>query len=131
MTETTTAAHATGAPHGERTIARLWRDGLAARRSNPAYLVEGVDGWREVTWADADARISAYANGFLARGIGKGDAVAILAQTSLDWVLVDFALAQVGAVVVPIYANSSTPDVAYLLGHSDAAGIVCEDSEQR
>ncbi|HET7743301.1 MAG TPA: long-chain fatty acid--CoA ligase [Gaiellaceae bacterium] len=131
MTETTTAAPGTGVPHAQRTIARLWRDGIAARRSNPAYLVEGENGWREVSWADADERIREYANGFLARGIGKSDAVAILAQTSLDWVFLDFALAHVGAVVIPIYASSSTRDVAYLLGHSDAVGIVCEDAGQR
>jgi long-chain acyl-CoA synthetase len=131
MTETTTAAPGTGAPHGERTIARLWRDGAAARRSNPAYLVEGHDGWREVSWADADERIREYANGLLARGIGRGDAFAILAPTSLDWAFVDFALAHVGAVVIPVYANSSTHDVAYLLRHSDAVGIVCENAEQR
>jgi long-chain acyl-CoA synthetase len=131
MTETTTAAPVTGTPHGERTIARLWRDGAAAGRSSPAYLVESEDGWREVSWPDADERIREYANGFLARGIGKGDAVGILAQTSLDWVLVDFALAQVGAIVIPIYASSSTHDVAYLLGHADAVGIVCENAEQR
>ena len=131
MTETTTAAPATGASHDERTIARLWRDGVAARRSNPAYLVESEGSWREVSWAAADDRIREYANGFLARGIRKGDAVAILAQTSLDWVLVDFALAQIGAVVIPIYASSSPLDVAYLLGHSDAVAIVCEDAEQR
>jgi long-chain acyl-CoA synthetase len=131
MTETTTAAPTTGAPHGERTIARLWRDGLAEKRSSPAYLVESEGGWRGVSWAEADERIRAYANGFLARGIAKGEAVAILAQTSLDWVLVDFALAQIGAVVIPIYANSSDHDVAYLLGHSDAIAIVCEDAEQR
>ncbi len=131
MTETTTAAPATGAPHGERTIARLWRDGAAARRSNPAYLVEAEGSWREVSWADADECIREYANGFLALGVAKGDAFAILAQTSLDWVLVDFALAHVGAIVIPVYANSSTHDVAYLLGHSDAIGVVCEDDDQR
>jgi long-chain acyl-CoA synthetase len=131
MTETTAEASATGIPSGERTIARLWRDGVAAGRSRPAYLVEADEGWRDVSWADADGRIRDYANGFLARGIGKGDAFAILAQTSLDWALLDFALAQVGAVVIPIYANSSAADIGYLLGHSDAVGIVCEDGAQR
>src|SRR5439155_5096347 len=109
----------------------LWRDGVAAGRSRPAYLVESDEGWREVSWTDADRRVRDYANGLLARGIGKGDAVAILAQTSLEWALVDFALAQVGAVVIPIYANSSAADVGYLLGHSDAVGIVYDDEAQR
>ena len=131
MTETARAS-ATKQPLGERrTIARLWRDAIAADRSKPAYLVEDEgEGWREVSWQDADELVRAYANGLLARGVGKGDAFAILAQNSLDWPLVDFALAQIGAISVPIYANSSPKDVAYLLEHSEAIGIVCEDAEQ-
>jgi len=92
--------------------------------------VEGEDGWRDVSWQDANERASAYANGLLARGVGKGDAFAILARNTLDWALVDFALAQIGAVGVPVYASSSAPDVGYLLSHSEAVGILCEDAEQ-
>ena len=60
----------------------------------------------------------------------KGDNVALLARNSLDWALVDFALAHIGAVGVPVYASSSARDVGYLLAHSEAVGIVCEDAEQ-
>ncbi len=96
------------------------------------YLIESEDGsgWREVSWSDADELVRAYANGLLARGVSKGDAFAILAQNSLDWALLDFALAQIGAVGVPVYANNSARDVGYLLAHSDAVGIVCEDAAQ-
>jgi long-chain acyl-CoA synthetase len=131
MTETTAAAAATDAPLGGRTIARLWRDGVAARRPRPAYLIEAEGGWQEVAWEDADEQIRAYANGLLADGVAKGDAFAILAQTSLDWALLDFALAQIGAVVVPIYASSASSDIAYLLRHSEAVGVACGDAELR
>ena len=73
----------------------------------------------------------ARANGFLARGLRKGDAYAILAGTTLDWALTDFALAHVGAVTAPIYATSSQHDVAYVLEHSGAVGVLCEDDDQR
>ena len=131
MTETTASTLETGAPGGARTIARLWRDGVAAARPRPAYLVEADGGWAEVSWSEAGERVREYANGFLARGVRKGETFAILAQTCLDWALVDFALAQIGAVVVPIYASSSAPDVGYLLAHSEAVGVVCEDPGQR
>jgi long-chain acyl-CoA synthetase len=131
VTETAPATARAIPPGSRRTIARLWRDAVAADHSTPAYLVEDDgEGWREVSWGDADELVRAYANGLLARGVGKGDAFAILAQNSLDWALVDFALAQIGAVGIPVYANSSPRDVAYLLEHSEAVGIVCEDAEQ-
>jgi long-chain acyl-CoA synthetase len=130
VTETISASRETEAPAGRRTIARLWRDAVAAPHRGPAYLVESDEGWSEVSWDDADDRVRAYANGFLARGVRKGDNVALLARNSLDWALVDFALAQIGAVGVPVYASSSPRDVGYLLAHSEAVAIVCEDATQ-
>ena len=130
MTETASASRATGADARHRTIAQLWRDAVAAARPGPAYLVESDEGWSEVSWSEADELVRAYANGFLARGVGKGDNVALLARNSLDWALVDFALAQIGAVGVPVYASSSPRDVGYLLAHSEAVAIVCDDAAQ-
>jgi len=130
VTETAPATRTTKPVGERRTIARLWRDAVAAGRQNPAYLVEHEGGWRDVSWSEADERIRDYANGFFARGVRKGEAVGLLAQNSLDWALLDFALAQIGAVVVPIYASSSEGDVGYLLAHSEAVGVVCEDATQ-
>lgn len=131
MTETATAARTSDSPAARRTIARLWRDAVAAGHPGPAYLVETANGWREVSWQEADGRVRAYANGLLALGVRRGDAFAILARNSLDWGLMDFALAQIGAVTVPVYASSSPHDVGYVVGHSESVGIVCEDEQQR
>jgi long-chain acyl-CoA synthetase len=115
----------------ERTIARLWADAVAAGRSSPAYLQQHGDHWHEIGWPEAAERVERMANGLLARGVGKGDAVGILAGTTLEWALFDFALAHVGAIGTPIYANSSPADVAYILGHSEAVLVLCEDEAQR
>jgi long-chain acyl-CoA synthetase len=115
---------------GERMIWRLWQNGVAAGHPDPAYLTETAEGWREVSWREAAERVEQYANGLLARGIGKGDAFAILARTTLEWALFDFALAHVGAVGAAIYANNSPKDVHYVLEHSESVGVLCEDAEQ-
>jgi long-chain acyl-CoA synthetase len=130
VTETAANTASRTTPESRRTIAQLWRAGVATDRPGPAYLVESESGWNEVSWAEADDRVRAYANGLLARGIKKGDNVAILARNSLDWALLDFALARIGAVGIPVYASSSARDVAYLLEHSEAVGILCEDATQ-
>jgi long-chain acyl-CoA synthetase len=114
-----------------RTIPRLWRDAIAAARPGPAYLVGHDDHWHEVSWSEADERVGALANGLLARGIRKGDAFGILARTTLEWTLFDFALAHVGAIVTPVYSNNSPKDVEYVLDHSDSIGVLCEDATQR
>ena len=114
-----------------RTIARLWQDAIAANRSAPAYLVERDGKWSEVSWADAAKAVDELAHGLLAIGIRKGDSFAILGSTTLEWALFDFALASIGAVGAPIYANSSPGDCAHVLENSDAVGILVENEAQR
>jgi long-chain acyl-CoA synthetase len=114
-----------------RTIAALWRDAVAAGRTGPAYLHEVDGAWAEVSWAEAATAVDELANGLLALGVEKGEAFGILARTTLDWALFDFALALVGAVGAPIYATSSPRDVLYVLEHSESIGVLCEDDEQR
>jgi long-chain acyl-CoA synthetase len=114
-----------------RTIGRLWNDATAAGRTRPAYLVERDDGWQEISWEEAGRAVDELANGLLALGVRKGDAFGILAQTSLEWALFDYALARIGAVGTAIYANSSPKDCRYVLEHSDAVGVLLEDETQR
>ena len=114
-----------------RTIARLWSDAVAASHPGPAYLVQEGEEWRPVSWAEAAERVELIAHGLLARSVGKGDTFAILAPTTLEWALFDFALGRIGAVGAAIYANSSPRDVHYILEHADAVGVLCHDEEQR
>jgi long-chain acyl-CoA synthetase len=116
---------------GTRTIARLWQDAVARDLEGPAYLVQEGEDWRGVSWAEAARAVDEIAHGLLALGIRKGDAFGILASTRIEWVLFDFALGLIGAVAAPVYMNSSPKDAAYVLRHSEAVGVLCEDEEQR
>ena len=113
-----------------RTIWSLWQNALAENRSNPAYLVEEDGGWREVSQQEAATAVTELAHGLLALGVEKGDSFGILARTRLEWVLLDFALAQIGAVAAPIYPSSTATEACYILEHSNVVGCLVEDDEQ-
>src|SRR5919106_2252066 len=113
------------------TIPPLWRRAVSSGRTDPAYLVKKDGAWAEVSWEEAGARVVELAHGFLALGLKKGDAFAIFGNTCLEWALVDFALAQIGVVVIPVYATSSPADCAYVLEHSESVGVLCETDEMR
>ncbi len=115
----------------KRTIGELWRGAVATGGSQVAYLTEQPEGWVEVTWTEAGQAVDELANGLLALGVRKGEAFGILAQTTLEWALFDYALARIGSVGTAIYANSSPKDAAYILEHSEAVGVLVEDDEQR
>ncbi len=113
-----------------RTTLELWRRAVADAPATPAYLEEQADGWRPVSWPEAGERVEALAGALLARGVRKGDAVAVLSRTRLEWVLLDWAVMSVGAVVVGLYPTSSAGECAYVLGHSEAVLAFAEDEEQ-
>ena len=116
---------------GDRTIVRLWRDAVSAGRTGTAYLTETEPGtWREVSWNEAAQTVDELANGLLSRGISKGDAFGIVSRTRLEWTLFDFALALVGGITAPVYADSSPSEAAHVLRHSEAVGAFVEDDEQ-
>ncbi len=63
-------------------------------------------------------------------GIEPGDRVAILGLTSKDWTLADCGSQCAGAVVTPVYHTNSPEECAYVLGHSEARLIFCENEAQ-
>ncbi len=111
----------------KRTIGRLWQDAVAAGHADPAYLYRHHDHWHGVTWAEAAERVDLIAHGLLSRGIQKGDAFGILARTSVEWALFDYALALIGGVTVPVYATGSARDSAFVLAHAEAIGVLVDD----
>jgi long-chain acyl-CoA synthetase len=70
------------------------------------------------------------ARGLIALGIEPGDRVAILGLTSANWTLADCGSLCAGAVVTPIYHTNSPEECAYVLGHSEARLVFCDDADQ-
>ena len=60
-----------------------------------------MSGDRRLTFADVDARADELAAGLRARGVGRGDTVAVLMESCAEFVLLSFAVNRLGAVWVP------------------------------
>jgi len=114
-----------------RTAPELWRDALSNAPAEPAYLEEQEgDDWRPVPWDEAAERIDDLAHGLLARGVRKGDRVAVLSRTRLEWILLDWAVMSIGAVTVGLYPTSTARECEYILAHCEAVLAFAEDEEQ-
>ena len=114
-----------------RTAPELWREAVGNAPDQPAYLEEQEDGWRPVPWDEAAERVEALAHGLLARGVRHGDRVAVLARTRLEWILLDWAVMSIGAVIVGLYPTSSAKECEYILGHCEAVLVFTENDEQK
>ncbi|MEP6813051.1 MAG: AMP-binding protein, partial [Actinomycetota bacterium] len=131
MATASPSAPRTDSPLETRTAPALWRYVLDQRWPAPAYLEEQESGWREVSWQEAADRVEALSHALLARGVGRGDAVAVLSRTRLEWILLDWAIMNIGAVVVGIYPTNTASESAYILSHSEAVLAFAEDDAQR
>jgi long-chain acyl-CoA synthetase len=88
---------------------------------------KGADGtWEDVTTSQFAEEVRALAKGLIAAGVTAGDRVAIMAHTSYEWTLIDYAVWTAGAVVVPIYETSSAEQAEWILSDSAARVVIAE-----
>ncbi|MGW8887996.1 AMP-dependent synthetase/ligase [Streptomyces sp. NPDC055749] len=88
------------------------------------------DSWQDVTAAEFAAEVTAVAKGLIAEGLQAGDRVAIMARTTYEWTLFDFASWAAGLVTVPIYPTSSAFQARWILQDSGAVACAVETTEQ-
>ncbi len=81
---------------------------------------------RELTYADLDALASRVARLLASAGIHRGDAVAIFAMNSPEYVAAFFACARIGAVLVPINLMFTAEDVDYVLEKTRVKALLIE-----
>jgi len=103
-----------------------WADGDPGRAM---FAAQAGGAWQPVTAAQFAARVGAVAAGLVAAGIGPGDRVGLMAPTSLDWAVCDFAIWAAGAVTVPIYETSSVEQVGWQLSDSGAAAVFAGNAQ--
>ena len=89
----------------------------AARAPGRIGLACGLTRW---TYRELHAVCERLAAGLAARGIRRGDKVAVLARNSHGFVALRYALMRLGAVMVPINFMLQADDVAFILNHSGA-----------
>ena len=66
----------------------------------------------------------------LSLGVAAGDKIAMISSTNrTEWVLADYAMAQIGGINVPIYPTISSDDYAYVMNHAEVKFCFVSDSE--
>ncbi|MEV8346409.1 AMP-dependent synthetase/ligase [Streptomyces niveus] len=136
---------------------KLWVDGVVRQVSVPALVPPAPDGsladipfdnaqdapdeavlsrkepdgrWRDVTATAFADEVRAVAKGLIAEGLRPGDRLAIMARTTYEWTLLDFAAWAAGLVTVPVYPTSSAFQTRWILQDSGAVACAVESAEQ-
>jgi len=100
---------------------------IAALHPDGDALVDVAQGLR-YTYAELNAEIDLVARGLMALGIAKGDRVGIWAPNCAEWVIVQYAMAKVGAILVNVNPAYRTHELGYVLNQSGARALIAATS---
>jgi fatty-acyl-CoA synthase len=123
MQEIMSSINQSHSPLFRHTLGDLLRRTAARLPKKLAIRCGSVD-W---TYAEFDALCSRLASGLCLQGIQVGDRVAVIARNSHGFAALRFALARIGAVIVPINFMLNADEVKFILNHSGATTL-CVDA---
>jgi long-chain acyl-CoA synthetase len=112
------------------TFPKLLIRNAQARGARPAIRHKYLGIWQAWTWAQVLEEVRAFSVGLDELGLKRGDKFAVIGgnRPRLYWAMC--AGQALGAVPVPIYADSVADEMAYVLDHAEVTIAVVEDQEQ-
>ncbi|AZG47880.1 acyl-CoA synthetase [Gordonia insulae] len=121
FTPATTAAIDTARQH---TLADLLRR-TALRVPGKVAIINGST---TLTFGEFDAAVNRCASTLTARGLRKGDRLALVSHNSWQFAVLHYATARLGAILVPVNFGLGSEEIAFILDHSGAGVVVAEDA---
>jgi len=111
-------------------VMQMFAARIARSPDLPALRHKQDGAWRTLTWKQWDEAARQVAAGLVQElGIERGERVAIMARTRLEWALCDTAIAMAGAVSVPIYGSQTAEQATHILQDSGAVAVIVEHPE--
>ena len=77
--------------------------------------------WTSISWNKSKELVQNLALGLHEIGVKKNDKIALIAENSFKWCVVDLSVMSLGAITVPGYTTSNEEELLYLLSHSDSS----------
>jgi len=78
---------------------------------------------RSWSWGEFVQKVDAVARVLAARGIGKGDRFGVMARNCDGHVVLLFALARLGAIMVPVNPDYGVEEAKYVLHHAEVSAV--------
>ena len=111
-------------------VAQLFQRRAAQDAQRTAARRKVAGAWQDVSWAQLGQEGEEAAWGLVALGVRKGEMVAIIANTRVEWTVADLGIAHAGAVAVPIYQSNTAEECRFILDNSGTVVVFIEDEKQ-
>lgn len=114
----------------EETIVDIFWERVKESPGRSAVLKKEDGAYRSIDWRENGSTVERLSAALLAKGIGKGETVAIASASCAEWTWSDLAILSLAAVTVPIYPSLNAQEAAYVLEHSGARAAFLENARQ-
>jgi long-chain acyl-CoA synthetase len=112
-----------------QTLNDLYQDAVATYASNRLFGTKKGGSYQWITYAEFGELVDAFRGGLAARGIGKGDTVAIISNNRVEWAVAAYATYGIGAKFCPMYEAQLAKDWRYIIGDSGAKILLTANHE--
>ncbi len=113
-----------------KTLPQVFLEQAALRGDGVALREKDFGIWQRVTWNQYLEHVRHFSLGLRHLGFQRGDHLAVLSENCREWLYAGMGAISLGGVVLGVYSTSPYPEVHYVVKHSDAVMVVCEDQEQ-
>ncbi|MGE0128053.1 MAG: long-chain fatty acid--CoA ligase [Blastocatellales bacterium] len=113
-----------------RTLNELFNQAMLARVNQVVMRYKRDRKWRDITGAQLNQRVQNLTLALHHLGVCAGDRVALLAESSPEWSITDYAILANGAINVPIYPTQAVEQVGYILRNSGARTLFVSTAKQ-
>ncbi|MGM1430912.1 AMP-dependent synthetase/ligase [Sphingobacterium lactis] len=87
------------------------------------------DGWRTFSTNEFVDIVNNLSKGLIAKGIKKGDRIALMSGNRPEWNFIDFACNQLGVATVPLYPTLSNQDLVFILDNAEVKMLFVSNEE--
>ncbi len=114
------------------TLAKHWLEKVHRYRGTSKIALRQKDFgiWQSFTWDESYQQIRDFSLGLVSMGLKRGDRVAIIGDNDREYLWGAFGVMAAGGAVVGLFTDVTPPEVAYVVGHSDATFVLAGDQEQ-
>lgn len=105
-------------------------DRARERSKQPLWYHRREGRWLPTTWGEARSATVRLAAGLASLGIAPAERVALVGSNSPEWVIADYAIQHIGAVVVPLYTTSPSAQMADILTRTRVRFLLVDSDEQ-
>jgi len=117
-------------PSEAKNLVHMFEAQAAVQGDRTAMTFKRDGRWQEVSWKEAARRARDVSDGLASLGVKPGDRVALVGETTAEWIICDFGIMGAGAITVPIYQSNPAHEIQYILDDAGANWVMVDLDHQ-